>query len=331
MIPKKSFKSKVKQRASIATRRRIDFDEAKVRREEHSKMSKNTEFHELENAWNYFYVMPPWSDDAKVNFKEVQRHGMLICPEIIGIRACPVCAELKKRIKRGDTEFVDQYKLKSRGLVNAIRKEDIQKRDPSCVKVLGMSTVTFGEFIEFICENEVDISDPSHATLFGIHKKGKGKGTRYSTQFAVKPVDVRAYITDKVMSAAANLDTFRGAQPATQKELMGVIREAADEDDYSYDEFEEKDESESDEIEDEGAVFENDDDDVDESEDVLDVDDSVEEDVSEDTDADFDEALEDSEDVDEEPPPPKKNIKKPSFPPKSAKPGLPIKSRFKRR
>lgn len=210
-------------------KRRLNLAAARKKQKEMEERGGN-EFHELKEGWNFFAILPPWDDDVDVLWKEVQQHGRLVCPEATVGKQCILCAEVRRRMKKGDTDFADEHRLRSRAFFNAIRKEHIKKKDPAGVKVLGVSSTVFEAILEQITDEEVDISDPKAAVIVAIKRKGKGIRTRYPKVKFSDPIDISKYITDDIMGALWDLDALRYAQPATTKELKKAIRGAADED-----------------------------------------------------------------------------------------------------
>lgn len=267
--------------------RKLNIERAREKADELESRS-DSEFHELKQGKNFFFIMLPWSDDVEVIWKEVQQHQMLVCPSKAadGKRKCILCEETRRRRKKGDSDFASNWRLRSRGLFNAIRKEHIKQKDPSNVKILGVSTTVFRDIIEHIIDNDLDISDPEAAIPVCIKKTGEKLKTRYNTAFG-SPIDISRYLTDDVMGALWDLDAAQAAQPAGDKELRKAIRGAADEDDdddFDVDSDSDKDfDLEADDgLEDE--LFDNPDDsegsdteaETEDFEDMLDLDDEIE-------------------------------------------------------
>lgn len=279
-------------------------EKAKEKSEQLATRSQS-EYHEHAQGWNYYFIMLPWSDEG-VAWKEVERHGMHVCPKQYG-RDCLVCKELRKRIKKGDTDFVDENRSKTQGYFNAIRKSDIKKGDPDCIKVLRASPTVFGEIIDFITDEEIDITDPEAAHVVGIKRTGTGMRTRYKTKVSSEAVDISRYITDKVLEGLFDLDTIRAVQPASDKDLRKLVRGSADDDeddDFSDDDLDDDKDGDDD--------LEDDLDDGDDIEDEL-FDDDEEEPAEEEAEEEPEEEVEDDfdfEDEEEEAPPPKRTKKK---------------------
>jgi len=228
-----------------SSRRRLNMDKARKKQEEIDSRSSSS-FHEIKEGWNYFFVMPPWDDDVDVIWKEVQQHRFLVCPRHAteGKKDCMICTELRKT---KSSEFSEQYALKSRGFFNAIRKADIKKKDPDTVGILALSSAIFREVIDYINDEDKDISDPEAAIPIGIHRRGKGLRTRYKIKFG-EAVNISAYLTDKIMDALHNLDDMKAAQPASVKDMRKAIRGAADDDDdFEDDDLDGEEEIDSDE------------------------------------------------------------------------------------
>ena len=216
-------------------------DLSKVKKKQEELENRNmSDFHEIKEGFNYFFIMPPWSDEGVI-WKEVQQHGTVgVCPKAAAKKACILCDEIKRRIRKGDTDFADNNKLRSRAFFNAIKKDDIKKCDPSCVKILALSPSIFEEVIAFITEEDTDISDPNAAVCLAIKRKGKAMRTRYTIKFGV-PVDISKYVTGSVIEGLYDLDSIRAVQPAGIKELRKAIRGAADDEDEDGEEDIEED------------------------------------------------------------------------------------------
>lgn len=288
-------------------RRKMDMDKVRKKAEEIASRSQG-EYHEIKQGWNYFFIMPPWSDEL-VSFKEVERHDMYVCAKKLR-GSCILCNEYRKRLKRGDTEFTDKYRLKPTGFFNAVRKADIKKSDPDTIRVLRCSPTVFGEIIEFIGDEDVDISDPSAAYVVGIKRKGTGLQTRYKVKVSSEPLDISRYVTDKFLEGLFDLDTIRAALPASDKDLRKAIRSVADDGDAD-DGFDEDDLADDDTLagDDDSDADDLADDDGDDIEDEL-FDDAEEDEV--DPDEEDGEGFFGDEDEDEEEPepPPRKSKKK---------------------
>jgi len=297
-MAKKKDKSGSKSKGSSKRKRRgIDFDEAAKKQKELADRSGG-EFHELKVGWNYFYICPPWADEIRVLWREVQQHGLgLVCPPNSGYdKPCLICKERKKALKKGDSDFADNFRLSSRGFMNAIRKEDIKSRGP--VKLLGVSSNVFEQIVDHVTDEKIDISDPEAAVIVAIKRKGKGKATRYPSVKFSDPINIAKYITDDVYEALNDLDTIKAVQPASEKAQRTAIRKFikgdADEDDFDDDE----DLSGDDGFDDEGDGFENDSDE-DELFDDPDTSDEDDED-SDDLDDDDDDSTDDEDDSDDD-------------------------------
>lgn len=305
--------------------RKMDMGKAQQKAEEIEQRNQS-EYHELQQGWNYFYIMPPYSDENVV-WKEVQRHGLHVCPKLVG-RDCMACKEIKKRIKRGDTDFVDENRLKTQGYMNALRKGDIKAMDPDLCKVLRASPTVFGEIVDFITEEKIDITDPTAAHFVRIHRKGTGMRTKYKTKVSSEAVDLSRWITEKVLEGMFDLDTIRATQPASDKELRKLIRGGADADDddddnedFSGSDLDDDDEGEegageeADELEEGGDVEDELFDDPEEGEEEIDLGEEEGEEEGEEGEEGEEEGGEDDDDFfgeeEEEPaPPPKKTTKK---------------------
>jgi hypothetical protein len=266
--------------------------------------------HELKQGWNFFWVMPPLKGEDEC-FVEVQQHRLCVCPKVHsdGEKPCMVCKELTKRSRKGDTDFVDEMRLKSRGFMNAVFKHLLKKKDPDNVKILPVSAGVLREIAEHMADEDLDIADPTSAILLGIKRKGEKMATRYKVKFATEGVNIEKYLTDEVLEAMFDLRKARCTQPASTKELRKLIRGAADEDDddtsmdFDDDDLEDDDldddddDSEEDELLDEPDDDDEDDDsDDDEDED----DDDPDEDDDEDSDDDDDDGDDDEDDDDED-------------------------------
>lgn len=269
MAKKKKKSKKSKRRLA---RRDIDFDEAEKKQKELEDRSSG-DYHEIKQGKNFFYICPPWADDVKVLWKEVQQHGLgLVCPKYSGYdKDCKICIERKKATRKGNTEFVDEFRLASRGFMNAIRKEDIKKGGP--VKILGVPGGVFEQIVDHVTDERVNISDPEAAVFVMIKRKGKGKATRYSPLKFGDPRDISEWITDEVYENLENLDEIRSVQPATVEEQRKAMSkflkgDADDDQDFEDDDLDSDDdfegESEEDELFDEPDDLDDlDDDDLD--------------------------------------------------------------------
>jgi hypothetical protein len=218
--------------------RGMDLDKAAAKHKEVEERASG-ELHDLHEGWNFFFLLPPWSDEDVI-WKEVEQHGRGVCPKRALGKECQVCAELVKRARRGDSDFVEQNRLKSRAFFNATKKENVRKllsTPEAVIKILPASSVVFREILEFINDEKVDISNPSACVVVGIKKTGKGMRTRYKTKFG-DAVDISKYVTPKALEHLHNLDAFRFAQPMSTKEQRKLIRGSAD-DDEDMDEDEE--------------------------------------------------------------------------------------------
>lgn len=337
------LKTKPKPVQTEPAHRGMDLDKAAAKHREVEERSSG-DLHDLKEGWNFLYLLPPWSDEGVI-WKEVEQHGRGVCPKRAQGKDCLVCAEMVKRAKRGDAEFVDTNRLKSRAFFNAVKKENVRKlltTPEAVIKVLGASGVVFREILEYINDEKVDISDPSACVLLGIKKTGKGLRTRYKVKFG-EPVDISKYVTKKVKDCLHDLDAFRFAQPMTIKEQRKLVRGAADDDDSfdddeetieeeDLDEPEEDAEAVGDETTEEDEVFEEppktkkkakpveveeeEEPEPEEDEDALEGDDALED---EEEPAEEDEEAEEEEE--EEPEPPPRKIK-PAAPASKPKPGL---------
>lgn len=234
-------------------RRRVSMDRVRNKKTELDNRS-STDFHELKDGWNYFYVLPPWSDDVEEIWKEVQQHGLLVCPRSVSdTTECLLCSEIRKRLRKGDSDFADKHRLRTRAFFNAIRKDKIREKDQYNVKVLAVSSKTFEEIIDHMADEDIDISNPEAAVPVAINKKGKGLRTRYKVRFG-EPTDISKYLTDEVWEALHDLDTMRSSQPATVQDMRKAIRGAADEDDDG--DFDDEELEGTEELAEEDEVFE---------------------------------------------------------------------------
>lgn len=168
--------------ATKPKKRGLDMEAARKKQAELETRRPNTDFHQLKQGWNYFFILPPFGK-SNVIWKEVFRHGQYVCPKETAGKNCIMCKEIARRAKKGDSDFADKHKIQSRAFFNAIEKSEIKKKDPSCVKVLGVSSKTFSEIVEYITDEDRDISDPSAAIPVGIKRKGEGLQTRYKIKF----------------------------------------------------------------------------------------------------------------------------------------------------
>lgn len=362
---KKPEKARTKKRAAAAKANKaerkggLDISKARAKQKEVEERNQS-EFHDYKDGWNYFYLGQPWTtkgESAGAIWKEVQRHGFYTCPKHAGKKNCPMCKEIRKRLKRGDMDFVDEWKLKPTAFTNACKKADIKKKDPDAWKALRLPQSVFADFLEWIVDEEQDPSDPTCAVIVGIKRTGKGFKTRYKLKMG-EEVDISKYITEEILEGMLDLDTFRGAQPESEKTLRRAIKgkkrgddDWDDDDDLEEDDYEEDDDLEDDEdddasdddgdTEEEDELFEQDDEDSDEEEgdeeeeledededdeEEEPEDDGDEEDDPEDDEDDLDDDL-DLEDEDDEEEPEEEPAKKPAkksatkkSPPKEEKP-----------
>lgn len=299
----------------MATRkRRLNIDKARKKQEELDARGENA-FHELKTGANMFYLMPPWSDEVDEIWKEVQQHGMLVCPASVTGKTCVLCEENARRARKGDVDFQDKFRKRSRAFFNAIPKAAIKERDPANVKVLAVSGGVFQDIIDYISDEDIDPSDPKASIPICIRRRGKGLATRYKVTFG-DPVDISRYLTPDVLGAVYDLDTLRAAQPSTDKEMRKAIREFLGDGGDDDDEETMADEEEFEDIddEDEELLQEPDDDEGDE-----DLDEELEDEVEEEEEEEIDDGDEEAEeDVEEEfedieePEPPKRRAKRPA-------------------
>jgi hypothetical protein len=309
--------------------RKLDRQAARDKQKEVENRRQSV-FHDLVEGWNFFFVLPPWSDEC-VLWKEVQQHGFgLVCPKMASKdgakKPCLICDEIKKRQRKGDSEFGDEYRLKSRAFFNAIRKADVKAKSADSVKVLGLSPTVFSEILDYIADDDVDISDPTAAVVVGIKRVGKGLRTRYRKIRFGDPVDISRYLTDDVMEGMYDLDALRAAQPATLADMRKALRKAKGVDeDLDDDDFEGDDDDLADDDPEAGEAGDEEDDlfdeqpsddedgDLDDDDGEADPEDDPEEgeEDPEDPDDDLDDAdLFDDESEEEEPEPPKRPRKK---------------------
>jgi len=323
---KPKIKTKPRPVQTEPAHRGMDLDKASAKHKEVEERSSG-DLLDLKDGWNFLFLLPPWSEEGVI-WKEVEQHGRGVCPKRSVGKECLVCAEMVKRARRGDTDFVENHRLKSRAFFNAVKKENVRKllsTPDAVVKVLGASGVVFREILEFINDEKVDVSDPNACVTLGIKKTGKGLRTRYKVKFG-DPVDISKYVTKKVMECLHNLDAFRFAQPMSIKDQRKLIRGNADEDeDESFEDEEELgEEKDLDEEEQEGAeegseedeVFEEpegEEDEAAEEGEGAEEDEAVEEDADpEDEPAEDDEGedeLSDEDEAEEEPEPPPRKLK----------------------
>jgi hypothetical protein len=257
-----------------------------------------SEYHDLKQGWNVFYILPNADKDADP-WKEVQRHGMLPCPKAMAGKDCGLCKALIKRLKKGDTDFEEKWRLKPRGYFNAIRKNDLKKKDPTCLKLLAVAPSVFTEIIDHIVDEQIEIWNPKAAVAVAIKRKGTGWKTRYPKVTFGEAVNIKKYITDDILEALWDLDTIRAAKPASKKELLKAIKGVdADEDEDDIDDLDTEEEEEE---EDTGDIEDDDleDDEDEEDDDLLEEPDDDDEDDEEEEDED-DEEEEDEDDEEEE-------------------------------
>jgi hypothetical protein len=301
-----------KARRSRGSARRINRDAVRKQQTQNEGRSSG-QYHDLAQGWNHFFVMPPYSDSG-LPFKEVERHGIHVCPKRAsnGKKRCSGCEELRRRQKKGDEAFIQEWRLKSVGYFNALKKSEVKKKDPACVKALRLSQKSFDEYVEWLddeleADENFNPTDPHACYLLSIKKKGSGMQTRYTVKIG-DPVDISAYVTDEFLDEALlNLDTIKGALPADEKELRKALRQAADEDDEEDDDFSDDEDADdddefADDADDEDADDEDaDDEDADDEDDdeFADDDEDEEDDDGEDDDEDADEDADDDEDEDD--------------------------------
>lgn len=223
-------KAKAKaQRTEPKRRSGMDLDKARAKKKEVDERSGG-DYMELKEGWNTVFILPPWSDEGVV-WKEVQRHGYHVCPAKTVGKRCIMCDELNRRKRKGDTEFVDEWRLKPTAYLNAILKTDVKAAEAGAVKVLRTSPSVFNEILDYIDDEDKDITDPTSAVPVMIKKTGTGMRTRYKTKFG-DAIDISAFITPEFLKEALyDLDTIRAVMPASDKDLRKEIRGAADEDD----------------------------------------------------------------------------------------------------
>ena len=218
------------------------------------------------NQWHWVFIMPPWSDAGDIWY-EVEKHGLHVCPERLGIRKCVICKEIRKQQKKGNSDFAQEFRLKPVAFLNAIRKEDVTTENPcSKIKVLRLTPRHFEELVDYILDEEIDLTDLEAAIPIGIKKTQKGtnwRTIRYKDLKFGNPIDISNRIDEKEMEEALfDLDTIRAAMPSSDKDMRKSIQEALGGD---------PDEDDEEEIEDDF-----DDDDKDDIDDDLDTDDDDE-------------------------------------------------------
>ena len=202
--------------------RRMNMDRARGKQRE-IESRKEGEVHELKTGWNYFFLGGPWSDLGDI-WKEVERHGLLVCPERAGLRKCKMCAEIRKALREGDTAFADEWELKTTAYLNACRKEDLKRKDPNSWKALRLSPASFAELVEWVVDEDCDPSDPSNAYVLGIKKTGSGLQTRYKVKMSKNGYNIEQWVDDAFMSTAlVDLDALRWARPASDEDLVKAI------------------------------------------------------------------------------------------------------------
>lgn len=313
-----------KKKTKKAKKRELDFGEAKKKQKELEDRSSG-DYHSVEEGWNWYYVCPPWSDVVKVLWREIQQHGLnLVCPKNSGYdKDCLICKERKKALKKGDTDFADEFRLSSRGFMNAIKKSDIKRGGP--VKILAVSAGVFEAIVDHVTDEKINISDPEAAVLVGIKRKGKGFKTKYSTIKFSDPVNISKYLDlEKLYEELWDLDTVRGAQPASLKTQRTAIRKFVKGDDVDADEadFDDEDFDLASDGEEDGFEGESEEDEMFGEPDDEDLGDDSDEDLDDELDLSDDEELdEDLELEEEEPEPPKKKGKSKKKAGKSGKAG----------
>jgi hypothetical protein len=257
-------KKKKKKKGKSRRYGKTNMEKVRRKSEELESRGGSRDMHDLKQGWNFFWILPPLPGQDEC-FKEVQQHRLAVCPKAAsdGEKPCDVCKEITKRSRKGDVDFVDEMRLKSRGFFNAVRRDDLKKKDPDNVKILPVSGGVLREIAEFMADEDVDISDPQAAILLGIKKKGQKQATRYKVKLSSEPVNIEKYLTDAVLDAMYDLDKARATQPATTKELRKLIRGAADEEDedespdFEDDDLEDEDgEEEEEEEAEEDELFE---------------------------------------------------------------------------
>jgi len=187
--------------------------------------------HELTSGknWEWFFPMGPYGDSGKA-WHEIEQHGgWLTCPARRKKgEACRLCRETQKRVRRGDASFEEEFKIKSKGLINAVRKSDIKEfpEDPKLNRVLKLSPKSFSDFINHVLDEldqDIDVTAPETAQLFGIKKTGSGMGTRYETKWG-KVYDISAYATDEALDEGLyNLEMTKDALPVSDKKMREEI------------------------------------------------------------------------------------------------------------
>jgi hypothetical protein len=283
--------------------RKLDKESAKKKQQEVHERNAGA-FHELKSGYNkkyepnHYFILPPWRDldgDQPLDiWKEVWKHKYLTCPRLMANKPCKICDALKTRKK--DATFVNEWKPRPTGYVNAIRKKDIKKASVDSVKVLRFPSRLFDQLIDYVNEEDRDPSDPDRAYPVCIRKTGFGQKTRYRDLTWGDPMDISEYLTDEIFDAMYDLDNASFVQPASKKQLLEALGNKPADEDEDEEYMDEDEESESDEDEDEEELKEPGDEDEDEDED--------EEEEDEDDLSEFDEDDEDEEE--EEPPPTKK-------------------------
>lgn len=324
-VRKKKAKKKVAKKGS-SRRRGVNRARAKEKADELDQRFAGS-YHEIKEGANWFYILPPW-DGSDVAWEEVQQHGVNACRKSRGMKSCYGCSRLAQEEKRGNQKFVQRWRKATKGLFNAIRRGDLKKKDPECVRVLRVTGRVFQEILEEIIDVQ-DITVPDAAVLVCIRRKGTGIKTRYTVKFG-KEEDLSRYLPDVVLDAAKNLEAL--VEIPSDKDLKKAMRKAADEDsdddDDDADDFGDDDDTEDDadddgddgDADDEfGDDDEEDDEEEEDEEDDEEEEDGDDEEDEEGDDEEDDEEIDEDDEEEEEPPPRRKKKAKKKVAKKSSK------------
>jgi len=238
----------------MATRRKFDRKHIKKKQEEIRNRNESIYLELQKNTWEHVFVLPPWSDEGQI-WKEVEKHGMHVCPKKLGVRECVICKEMKKQSKKGNVDFVKEMRLRPVAFLNVIRTKDVESENPEeRIKILRLSARLFEQLVDYLEDEDVDITELEAAIPVAIKKKQTGgwRTIRYQDLRFGKTEDISEYITDEVLDEGLHdLDTIRGALPSSDKEMRKTIKELLgggsgyddDDDDDLDDDFDDDDDS----------------------------------------------------------------------------------------
>lgn len=283
----------------MAKRRRkksnIDLSAAREQQQQLEELRAGSSHEHTVGQWDWYVIMPPFPG-ANVPWLILQRHAWLNCPKTHDPNEpCFTCDKLQEKSRQGDYAYVDKFQTQTKGIINAVRKQDIKKlrSKPTLCKTLMLSPKIMEKVIDKIVNSlnnkDLDITDPSSMMLFGIKRTGTGKATRYEHDWG-KVVNVSKFIDDDVLEACLlNLEMVKDARPASTKKMREVLKEWEEENGGGYNDSGSSSSGNWDDDEDFDEDLFGDSDDVGDFGDDIEIEDDFDFGDSEEVDADFEE------------------------------------------